>query len=979
MTMIIDFTKRLSRLAFMAGLLFLYGTEAAAGDYTRYGIVYDIISDTEAEASGTDDRAVFDLYWLADDFTLNGKTYHVRGIKAGTFRGKTISGWISGTLTYIGADAFRDCQYRYSNYGFPSITVRVKDIGAGAFAGFSLGNGGWLDVNLAPTVEHIGAMAFASDAIDHLNCRDLVDAIPQTDGDLCEARHYSQIQLVCENSWTWEEADPWKKFHAIYTYEPSRAFDESTNIYYDYDGNDMTASLRSGVSYHARSIVSDETFSIARTSTYGWPRQDYTVTTVGSYALGSSSLTSLQLPATIRQIGEGAFTFCDRLTEVVVLANEPPAMPVQAFTADVLAKATLRVPQGAEQRYRQAEGWKQFSNIAATDNAIAANVVFRGQAASTRLVYIEKLKDDYQLPAETDFPLQTTVDGQEKMVLGLDDGACDNQTGVEHVRFPFGYLQIGTFKKCTSLRSVDVPVTVQELGWHAFEGCTALTDVTLQQGVMRLQNRAFYGCSALQRIVLPSTIERICDRAFQGTALTDLTIYATTPPWITQMAFEGRWGEVTLHVPHGTKEVYDTTAYYNRFKQIVEMEASATEPEPDYSDMPDVPVTKGSLMLDFSKMALEDGFADKTVQGVYLNQMSSMGDRYDAAEGCLELHSYFDDMNDANTEVRLHSMYYGPFFFKHLIGGILFRLPKGKGVLRYDVLGGREVLLTGQLVNKGSYVGASRVRYTSTDNLSIGFEEGACVYIFASKWVGDGTRIYNLCWTPTDEQPEIDVMTASSYTYFDSPYMYYQDLSGCVINNVFYCLDPTVAGEVPGSIIVSRRQDEAAMDMIVSAQHDVAQLSPSEYVGLVMKVPAGRSCIELDAECLGSGALHVRVGRQPVKIIDREDAGRKILVECNVDEPSLVYLYCGDKTYAARASQPMDGPARTVITLNDCIRIYALRWYDEQTALRIATPICQGTAAPAYYGLTGIRQSAPRPGLNIIRTSDGTTRKILWK
>ena len=974
-TMNIDFSKQFSRLALVAGLLTtLFCPEAAAGDYTRNGIVYDIISDTEAEASGTDGREAVDLYWLADDISVNGKTYKVVGIADGTFRGKAINGWIGGTLTYIGADAFRDCQYRYSNYSFPSITLRAKEIGANAFRGFSMANGGWLHVNLAPTVEHIGTMAFASDAIDHLNCRDLGNAIPQTDGDLCEERHYSQIELVCEDTGEWGEADTWKKFQTIYTYAQS-FFDENSGVYFSYDRDAMTASLRSGFSYHARSVVSDEELSIGQTFTFG---QEYTVTTVGSYALGGSSLTSLQLPATIRQIDEWAFIFCDQLTEVVMLASEPPAMPKQAFTAEVLAKATLRVPAGAEQSYRQAEGWKQFSNIAATDNAIAANVVFRDEAASTRLVYIERLKADYQLPAEADFPIQTRVDGKEKMVLGLDNGACDNQTEVEHVRFPFGYLQIGTFKKCTSLQSIDVPATVQELGWSAFEGCTALTDVTLQRGVMRLQNRAFYGCSSLEHIVLPSTIERICDRAFQGTALTDLTIYATTPPWITQMALEGRRGEVTLHVPHGTKEAYDTTAYYNQFKQIVEMEAGMTEPAPDYSDMPDVPVTKGSLMLDFSKMALEDGFADKTIQGVYLNQMSSMGDRYDAEEGCLELRSNFDTMYDAETEVRLHSMYYGPFFFKHLIGGIMFRLPKGKGVLRYDVHGGREVLLTGQLVNEGSYIGASRVRYTSTDDLSIGFDGGACVYIFASSWVGDGTRIYNLCWTPDDVRPEIDVMAADSYTYFDSPFMDYQDLSGCVINNVFYCLDPTVAGDVPGSIIVSRRQDEAAMDMIVSSQNDVAQLSPSEYVGLVMKVPAGQSFIELDAECLGSGALHVRVGQQPVKIIDRENAARKILVECNVAEPSLVYLYCGDKTYAARASQPMEAPAKTVITLNDCIRIYGLRWYNEGSVSHITTPACQSSATPAYFGLTGIRQTAPQRGLNIIRTSDGTTRKVLF-
>lgn len=969
------FSLHNSRLALVAGLLALTYSEARADDYSRYGIRYDFISDTEAEVSGTDDRQVYDLYWLADDISVNGKTYRVVGIADGVFREKTVTGWKSSTqLKYIGADAFRDAKLKWGMNGteLPYIKVQAGEIRAGAFAGFTAADGGWLDIRLGSNVERIGALAFASDAINCIDCTELDDAdkMPTTDGELCEEHHYSQIEIRCYD-WTekWQGADTWKKFHTFYYYANHQRNEQGLDFVLDDVAR--TASLRSGFSYHARSVTAEDVFSIGQKFTF---RYDYAVTDIGSYALGSSTMTSLQLPSTIRQIGEGAFAYCPKLTEVVVLASEPPAMPEQAFAADVLSTAILRVPEASLQQYRQAEGWKHFANVEAIKNAIADNVVFRDQTASTRLVFIEKLKADYQLPAESDFPIRTDVGGKEKMVLGLDDGVCDNQTALERARFPFGYLQIGTFKKCTSLRAVDVPSTVQELGWGAFEGCTALTDVTLQRGVMRLQNRAFYGCLSLERITLPSTIERICDRAFQGTALTDLTLYATTPPWITQKAFEGRWDEVTLHVPHGTKEAYDTTAYYNLFKQIVEMEAGAAEPAPDFSDMPDVPVTKGTLMLDFSKMNLEDGFADKTVQGVYLNQMSSMGDRYDAEEGCLELHSYFDSMYDASTEVRLHSMYYGPFFFKHLIGGIMFRLPKGKGVLRYDVHGGREVLLTGQLVNEGSYIGASRVRYTSTDELSIGFEKGACCYIFASSWVGDGTRIYNLCWTPEGEEPDIDVMSSNSYTYFDTPFMDYQDLSGCVINNVYYCLDPAVASEIPGSVVISRRQDEAAMDRIVSTTRQVSELTNNDFVGLVMKVPAGRSFISLRAECLGQGALHVRVGQQPVRIIDREDAEKNILVECNVADSSFVYIYCGDKTYASR---PMNAPAKTVTVLDDCIRLYSLRWFDEAHASRITTPALQSSGATGYYGLTGIKQQTPRRGFNIVKTADGETRKVI--
>ncbi len=62
-------------------------------------------------------------------------------------------------------------------------------------------------------------------------------------------------------------------------------------------------------------------------------------------------------------IGTKAFGGCTSITEVTSNIQTPFAIASSVFESIVEATATLFVPKGTAEKYKAAEGWKEFSNI----------------------------------------------------------------------------------------------------------------------------------------------------------------------------------------------------------------------------------------------------------------------------------------------------------------------------------------------------------------------------------------------------------------------------------------------------------------------------------------------------------------------------------------------------------------------------------------------------------------------------------------
>mgnify|MGYP002623091287 CR=1 FL=1 len=102
---------------------------------------------------------------------------------------------------------------------------------------------------------------------------------------------------------------------------------------------------------------------------------------IGSQVFRTYNISSITLPNSIKYIGGGAFAWCDMLTSITCEAPIPPLM-VNSVTGNqfddvffyVNKSIPVYVPAGAEELYRNAEYWGEFTNIRTIGQAQTVDV-----------------------------------------------------------------------------------------------------------------------------------------------------------------------------------------------------------------------------------------------------------------------------------------------------------------------------------------------------------------------------------------------------------------------------------------------------------------------------------------------------------------------------------------------------------------------------------------------------------------------------
>jgi len=155
--------------------------------------------------------------------------------------------------------------------------------------------------------------------------------------------------------------------------------------------------------------------------------------------------------------------------------------------------------------------------------------------------------------SETSITVPATIDG--KPVVAIDDYAFKEMKKLHTVQLPDSVERIGyqAFTLCTALKTVNFPKNLTYIGTEAFAG-TALTEVTLPEGLKTVATYAFFECKALRTLTMPG-ITGMTGHAFKScTALTTVTFL----PGVATIPEETFWGctslrEITL--PEGLTQI----------------------------------------------------------------------------------------------------------------------------------------------------------------------------------------------------------------------------------------------------------------------------------------------------------------------------------------------------------------------------------------------------------------------------------------
>ena len=258
-----------------------------------------------------------------------------------------------------------------------------------------------------------------------------------------------------------------------------------------------------------------------------------TVSSIGSYAFeGAENLRSVTLPAGLVNVGENAFS--NTYLELAALPSSVRRIGSRAFSG-CQHLVSVVMPSSVDSM-----GMGVFMGCTALKSAILPE----GATDITQMFY-----------------------------------GCKNLVSAS---LPSTITTIGNmaFQSCESLEKVSIKQGLVSVGSSAFDGCQSLVSLSLPEGVKEIGQRAFASCKGLDYLSFPSTLESVGDYVLSfASSHLSLVVAAPVPPAVGKSSFYPSPYGVTLYVPDNSVKDYGEAEGWKAFSTIKPLSEAPENPD----------------------------------------------------------------------------------------------------------------------------------------------------------------------------------------------------------------------------------------------------------------------------------------------------------------------------------------------------------------------------------------------------------------
>ena len=204
------------------------------------------------------------------------------------------------------------------------------------------------------------------------------------------------------------------------------------------------------------------------------------------------------------------------------------------------------------------------------------------------------------------------------------------------------------------------------------------------------------------------------------------------------------------------------------------------------------------------------------------------------------------------------------------------------------------------------------------------------------------------------------------------------DLNNTVINDMYISMDNKSDVNNPDGfynstdkcIVINKATSNSAIATVVANDLGSSDFI-NNYTGIVIEVN-GKGSVKINAQTVGNNKLAVKIGSADAKTYTQATKG-DVTINYDVTENTYVYIYAVDADNQQQ-SLSMD----ITETSDNAVKVYSVTVSPEVTAIEtVPEATIPASTFSKVYSIDGKQFSQPQKGLNILKMSDGTTRKVV--